>query len=282
MDELGVASIGHLARVDDFRGAVHAVFVSSVYLEPASGPMIVIHHSAHGHTPSSCHVDNARPIAWGLRVGDRVAGRLGRLRVGDVMFDARHARVWHPPQPASLTAARFASLPYSPREAAVADEATDADAQRLSFRCNVLATAFAIGSERDAALASRALVGRGPGLTPSGDDAIVGLLAVVHRACFDASMAEVAALARSVVTPLLDRTTPISAHYLRLALDGHMGEHLTALADACLRGRFVDRALLACVRNTGATSGRDALVGVAAGLSLVARTSSSYALEGAA
>ena len=38
---------------------------------------------------------------------------------------------------------------------------------------------------------------------------------------------------------LLRRTTPISAHYLRLAIDGHFGEHLTDLVDALGSGNGV-------------------------------------------
>ncbi len=282
MDEIRVASIGHLARVDDFRGAVHAVFASSVYLASTRGPMIVIHDSVHGHTPTSCCIEAVRPITWGLRVGDRVAGRLGRLRVGVAVFDARHARVWHPSQPTARKSERFTSPQHSLRGGANECDAADTAAKRLSSRCNMLSTALATGNERDARLASRSLVGWGVGLTPSGDDAIVGLLAVVHRAGADKRMRQIGAMARSVVAPLLDRTTPISAHYLHLALDGHVGEHLTALADACVHGGPVNDALVARVRDTGATSGRDALVGVAAGFSLIVRTRRTHVFEGAA
>jgi Protein of unknown function (DUF2877) len=59
------------------------------------------------------------------------------------------------------------------------------------------------------------------------------------------------------------RTTPISAHFLRLAAAGHFGEALTDLVDTFGAGP------LARVRAIGASSGDDALAGVAAGLRLL-------------
>ena len=277
MDDVRVASIGPLTRLDDFRGAVHAVFASSVYVAPMSGPLLVIHDSAHGHTPTSCLVDAARPIEWGLRTGDRAAGGLGRLRVGDVVFDARHARVW---RPAPTVRTPWPS-PRASLHALLCDAAGEA-LQRLALPCQRMVSAFADGLAFEVAAALAPLLGAGPGLTPSGDDAIVGLLAVVHGARAGAPVAGVVDLACAVVPSLLHRTTPISAHYLRLALDGHVGEHLTALVDECLRGAEIDDALVEHVRRTGATSGRDALVGVHAGLSLIARLCRKRVLAGVA
>jgi hypothetical protein len=77
-------------------------------------------------------------------------------------------------------------------------------------------------------------------------------------------------MVQSALPPLLARTSPISAHYLRLALAGHVGEHLLTLVDACLGGSAPPE-LVARVRATGATSGADALVGVDAALGLLAR-----------
>ncbi len=77
--------------------------------------------------------------------------------------------------------------------------------------------------------------------------------------------------------PLLERTTPISAHYLRLALRGAFSERLTALldtvADGPERGALHDSRLDAAidaVAAVGATSGADALAGVTLTLDVLA------------
>jgi hypothetical protein len=74
---------------------------------------------------------------------------------------------------------------------------------------------------RDADLAA-ALVGRGPGLTPEGDDLLAGAVAVL-TALGD----------RSGLLPprLRERTTPLSATLLELAAEGRVIEPLHALLD---------------------------------------------------
>jgi hypothetical protein len=116
------------------------------------------------------------------------------------------------------------------------------------------------------------LVGLGPGLTPSGDDALVGLLAVLQRLA-PAGAPWLAQLLGPVVACQLDRTADISAHYLRLAVAGHVGERLIALCDALAAGTDDEaQAAAADVVASGATSGADALLGVLSGVRLVAAT----------
>ena len=79
------------------------------------------------------------------------------------------------------------------------------------------------------------------------------------------------ALLRPAVAEHLHRTGDISAHYLRLAAAGHFGERLVALCDALAAGaREAIESAAAAVLATGATSGADALLGVAGGVRLVA------------
>jgi hypothetical protein len=71
------------------------------------------------------------------------------------------------------------------------------------------------------------LLGRGPGLTPAGDDLLAGLLVGLHHRSElrDPLAAEVARLART-------RTTTLSATLLRHAAAGHAIPAVTAVADA--------------------------------------------------
>ena len=116
------------------------------------------------------------------------------------------------------------------------------------------------------------LVGLGPGLTPSGDDALVGLLAVLQRLA-PAGAPWLGQLLRPAVARRLDRTGDISAHYLRLAVAGHVGERLVAICDALAAGTVDDaQAAAAAVVAGGATSGADALLGILSGVRLVAAT----------
>jgi len=113
------------------------------------------------------------------------------------------------------------------------------------------------------------LIGWGEGLTPAGDDFLIGLTAGLDalvrgdegRRRFRSALA--AALAGRT-----HRTTPIAAHYLRLAAGGHYTEPLIRLRHALLceeSGDVVDPALQRALA-VGATSGADTVDGLLAGL----------------
>ncbi len=129
------------------------------------------------------------------------------------------------------------------------------------FRRNapVLAQQAVTGSVRSETL--RAMVGAGPGTTPSGDDIIVGVLAGLRVL----GLGEQAASLSRRVAPLIHETTVASRHYLSAAVDGRFGEHVhhivAALGDGASPAHTLRRAA-----SWGATSGTDLLVGLVATL----------------
>lgn len=131
--------------------------------------------------------------------------------------------------------------------------------QRQLARGLVRALADPEQQELDARL--RALVGAGPGSTPSGDDVVVGVLAALHRSG-PAGEAALAGL-RSSLPGLLTRTTMTSRHLLAAALAGVVAERvhevLAGLADIEDVPGLIRRA-----RGWGATSGMDLIAGAAA------------------
>jgi Protein of unknown function (DUF2877) len=105
-----------------------------------------------------------------------------------------------------------------------------------------------------------ALVGRGQGLTPSGDDALAGILLVAH------ALGRAAPLA-AAVRSRLGSTTAVSAALLDAAADGYAAPDVVALVDAALAAdeATVCRTLPA-VLAIGHTSGVDLVAGIAGGL----------------
>ena len=113
------------------------------------------------------------------------------------------------------------------------------------------------------------LIGWGEGLTPAGDDFLVGLLAGLDASVEGDSRRPGfrAALAAAIVTAL-PRTTDIAAHCLRLACGGHYSQALLRLRQAVLddaEGLSLDAALQRALA-IGATSGADGVSGLLAGL----------------
>lgn len=283
-----VVSRGYLAAVDGVSGRVRATFDRSAYVTIDGGPSLVLHAAGGGHTPTSLCPASWPPAGWAVGAGDIVVGRAGHLKVGELVLDVRGARTWRP-APAANRAGAIEGL--APR--ATAGLAGTGAVHRLAPHAAATATlhrrALRAAGERtgelmpslERALARRdgarvigcvaSLVGLGPGLTPSGDDALVGVLAVLHRLApaGEGSLD----LLHTAVLEHVHRTGDISAHYLRLAAAGHVGERLVALCDALASGARdeVDAATAAVVA-TGATSGADALLGVVSGLRLLAST----------
>jgi hypothetical protein len=129
-----------------------------------------------------------------------------------------------------------------------------------------LAAALEAGDRTRAAEVAARLIGLGPGLTPSGDDALVGIEAALHALARPS--AGFMALANDNVE---GRTTALAATLLRHAGAGEFAERLHTLLAALLGSddegipAALDRAVA-----WGATSGTDCLLGVLIGLDVSA------------
>ncbi len=104
-----------------------------------------------------------------------------------------------------------------------------------------------------------ALLGLGPGLTPAGDDFIVGALIALRTigrtTAFDA-------LAAQVGSQLTGSTTTVSAAHLRAACRGEAIEPLHLAAQALVQDGTLGASQLSELGQFGASSGADALAGV--------------------
>jgi hypothetical protein len=128
--------------------------------------------------------------------------------------------------------------------------------------------------ERDpvpAAAGARELLGRGPGLTPEGDDllaAVAGTLAVLGPATGLDGPDRAALLA--AVAPAAGRTTALSATLLALAAAGRLPEPAGRLLDLGPDGEAARPAALARLERLGHGSGRAYAAGIAVASGLLA------------
>ena len=128
--------------------------------------------------------------------------------------------------------------------------------------------------ERDpepAAAAVRDLLGRGPGLTPEGDDllaAVAGTLAVLGPAMEQDGSTLSAVL--EALAPIPGRTTALSATLLTLALERRLPEPAGRLLDLTGAGETAWPAVLARLERLGHGSGRAYAAGIAATAVLLA------------
>lgn len=271
------------------RARVQGVYRSAVNVETEIGLLTVALPNV-GPLPNGVMVATTMDfVASGLRTGLPAVVNEHRFAVpaAGLEIDLRVAARWSPrllpaADPAALTGWRKRSGPI---RAAAARAIASRPASRSGLgellsgdvpsspvgrlaQARLARLATALGREDGPAAASAAvsLVGLGPGLTPSGDDALVGL-AAAHaavgrgRAGFLTAASEQAAL----------RTTAVAAMFLRHAVAGDFAGRLHDLLGALL-GASTGEAFVALetTLDWGATSGADALVGVLLGLDAVA------------
>jgi hypothetical protein len=206
------------------------------------------------------------------------------LRADALELDADGVRPWTPPAPARTLRPETLVAGVDALVAAIHDIGTPDGFGALlvgatppfpldgaADRARQLAAACAADDPRAAAEAATALLGLGPGLTPSGDD-YVGAAFFAHALLVDAGVCDAAAWARAaagVRARALSLTHPISAALLADMLEGHGHAPLHDLARALGSGVELAGALDAARRlaRIGHSSGWDMLAGFVAGIS---------------
>jgi hypothetical protein len=192
----------------------------------------------------------------------------------DVIVNVSSARPWSPlllpfadlpsteavARAARTAAARAPAGGFGPflRSLDEVDE-EDGDLFRAAARptLRALLAAAQRGDRRAAEEAAAALVGLGAGLTPSGDDALVGFTAALTAAR--------ATLARPIARAAADagaRTTLVARTYLDHAARGEYAERVHDLTAAVAAG---DATAVARGMSWGATSGADLVLGILLG-----------------
>ncbi len=139
--------------------------------------------------------------------------------------------------------------------------------RRISDTTASLNSALLAGDGRAAYQHGSQLVGLGPGLTPAGDDFLVGLVTICSQP--GSPVAYLRPLLTRLVEETVDRTNDISHAAMAHAVEGRVRESISELVKAMVRG---DRVAMerrgAQVMRIGATSGTDILSGMLAGLEL--------------
>jgi hypothetical protein len=243
-----VRSIGPLVPAGPISGTVVHASRSGAHVVWSDDSWSVVHGTGGGRAPWSIEVDGFAPATQWTRAGDVAACRLGRLRVGALVVPLAGVTPWSRPAPPPPGAHVVSGRAL----AALAPDRVQEATRRVGWRAR---------SASDPLASPAPLVGLGPGLTPSGDDVVVGALcACTRRRLGGPRRAALIDAARRAA----GRTTEVGARHLAAAADGWFAEPLVAVVDAPDASSAAVRlpALLAL----GATSGADLLLGVIAAL----------------
>jgi hypothetical protein len=268
-----------------FDGTVHSVFERAVNLSLGARDLISLVAAELGNQPRAYLVELPRAEISGafdftrrLAVGQGLACRGGILRFtnSDLSVDLRPARPWRcgiatlgldlgKPEVARAYATASHLLVAHPKGGDFARLAADPieNLEAAAARLDLLA----------AQTAAARLIGLGSGLTPAGDDFLVGFLAALWsldlgddpRRGFRASFADYVANAAH-------GTHEISRCFLEAAAEGEVSERLADFAAAIARGASDADLRLACAAAlaVGASSGADGIAGYLSGVAACA------------
>jgi hypothetical protein len=268
---LSAIAVGVGADTGPFSGTVHSVFDNACNIALPADRLLALVALGSGAVPWGYQV--ATPPGFSfldhLRGGRAAACRGGNLRFGgtSLVIDLRTARCWR-----SGLAGLALDLGRSDVRRAwagawrrVAERHMQTAGLPPGAAKPILALARATRrlNREDAIAAADTLIGLGAGLTPAGDDFLVGYLAGLWcSAGADAARRSFLAELGAAVAAA-GRTNAISRSYLRAASAGEVSESLARAAERIAHGAApaaVDAAVGAALA-VGASSGADGMLG---------------------
>jgi hypothetical protein len=267
-----VDSVGYLIPRGELRGVVHSVFEHACNFTHGSGLLTLAAPRAGAGPTTLLLRDQPRlDLRTYFHAGVPMICRDGQLHSAHAIVDFRAARTWQPLEPRDIES--WESVETNLRTAAnllARERATRASVIDGSAAAAVAQLQQA-ASDFDPEQAQRSvgqLIGWGEGLTPAGDDFLVGFLAGLDALANDAARRTFRDELGLAITARLHRTVDLSADLLRLAVAGHRGEILDSLRDSLLcahRCAFAEKALQRALA-VGATSGESTVRGLLGGL----------------
>jgi uncharacterized protein DUF2877 len=239
---LGTLSLERLAQGPLKPGRVHSVFERAVNVLWGDGRLLTLH--GHGQLAAPFSIALERLPARGAVAPGTPIGRSD--------FEWAEAARVHLEMPVGPLGFVACALP-EPSCARALSEGPGLDARKALER------GIAAGDARAFADAASELIGLGEGLTPAGDDCVLGALAAICR-LEPGRLAGHGGQRDRLADAARRRTTDIARDFLLEALDGRFAEPVLALLTAG-SGADAGRAARRLV-SMGATSGADTLCGI--------------------
>lgn len=243
-----------------------------------TGVIVALVTPRHGNGPF--HIVIPAPLPRQLREKEGASGwwQGDTIAFGTLHIKLAHAATWPPLLPALLQLT--SKVPHLLHEITrmYPPSPLVTDPSALTQRAQQGMAYLQIGiTQHDSAQVHAgviSLAGLGPGLTPAGDDFLVGLLAALHASRSGALMEkdELSNLCRLIAETAASSTTRLSAAWLRYAGQGCFGNAWHHLINA-LNHNSADAITAAAHRvlTTGASSGVDAMSGFLFGVTLLQR-----------
>jgi hypothetical protein len=276
---------------EGFAGSVLSVFAGACNLINAQGEVVALVSQRVGNGPLNIVLEGEGLLSRGLEAGLPVEGNGRSIRVGEALrVSLAGAEVWEPwlewdglnaNRPGlkeNLTVlhdhliaqASAESLAYLLVAGPAGGRSVESAYRKVARRAiGGLLTALRVGDRQGIAAGAAALAGLGPGLTPAGDDFLLGLMAGLRTwpQFLAGKGLSVEEACQAIYRAAAGRTNLLSMALLRSAREGLFSEVWHILLAALRQGEASEvRGAADRVLGFGGTSGADALSGFLFGL----------------
>jgi hypothetical protein len=267
---LAALTAGLGAEPKDFTGTVHSVFVRACNLELASGRLLGLVERDIGAVPRGFQLATRDGFSFldHVETGAGIGSRGGLLRIerSGLSVDLRPAVPWRSNLDKYPIACDRKEVAMAWRAAwtALAVDGGAVSLQRQAGNAikNLVNAVRTSQPDPIVDIVAR-LIGLGDGLTPAGDDFLVGFVAGLAALPPDRGRAAFRAAITTAILAAMPQTGAISRLYLEAAIAGEVSEPLAALATAIGRGDAAEAARAAAIAlAVGVSSGAAASYGL--------------------
>ena len=243
---------------------VHSVFDRIINISTDQGLLSV---AADGIGGSSSFLTIAdKFMDFGVNNGEQCVVAAGQICLAGCPVNFKNALVWKGPVNKEYRRNKIKSDNIAAFKAVLDRKASAHSAWKHihSDSAGVFSGFRAIQKLKDDPLQAQNLIGLGMGLTPSGDDMLLGFLAIVNHISVNGAFL---LKLRGVVSNSLEKTADISAQALANALDYEYHEYIQNCVRALCEGEKEDVYISAAsLLKIGATSGSDIACGMYFGM----------------
>ena len=281
-----------------FSGVIHSIFHQACNVRLASDALLTLVSSEKGNLSQGIRLGTPPKFTFlnQLRVGQPFACRGGILRISgsELSVDLRTASLWHidlkglrvdlrqrdtarawavawlelgKHRYGNGISAMIAAIPV-PRQNSMTSPGIKTLVEMAVQTVPALIDATRNLQVDGAITAIRPLIGLGPGLTPSGDDFIVGYLAGLwSTAGSDSSRLRFMSSLGAWLSHAAAGTNAISCTYIKSAVNGNVSEPIATLAQRVGQAKSMDsvREATRTALQVGHTSGTDGVLGLLLG-----------------
>jgi hypothetical protein len=288
--QIHASSLGEAVPRENFVAVIQSTFESAANLRLLNEDrLLTVLISDHYELPQGIRIGTKNVSLHSLTPGRRAVARGGVLRFdfSPLTIDLRGAPVWkcpvseldtdmrsHRTQQAWATAWRLLNEEQRARNGdIIADDLFRLNSgsflsQRMSRSVMQLVTSAEQFDSPGSIFAAQGMIGLGPGVTPSGDDLLIGFLAGLWSTRWtDQGQLSFLYSFGDALQEAAEQTSEISRTYIVHAVRGQFSSSLATLAQAITTGHGLEQAARKAMQ-VGHSSGMDSVTGLLIGLSV--------------